>query len=62
MTVERALDVMRSGHGTHFDPTLLGRFFEALPRVLEIRARHPDLSTADGYGSVMPGVLARHYR
>ena len=40
-TVHDALALMRGGRGTQFDPDLLDRFIEALPRVLEIRARHP---------------------
>ena len=43
-SVPDALALMRSGRGTQFDPQLLDRFIEALPRVLEIRARHPNAS------------------
>jgi putative two-component system response regulator len=42
MPVEHALGLMRDGRGTHFDPDLLDLFMEALPRVLDIRRRHPD--------------------
>ncbi|MGA2924461.1 MAG: HD domain-containing phosphohydrolase [Solirubrobacteraceae bacterium] len=41
-TVHDALGVMREARGSQFDPELLDRFLEALPRVLEIRVRHPD--------------------
>jgi response regulator RpfG family c-di-GMP phosphodiesterase len=33
---------MRKSRGTHFDPTLIDAFFDALPEVLEIRARFVD--------------------
>lgn len=56
MSVEEALDVMRSGMGTQFDPTLLATFLGALPRVLEIRARHPDVATG---GQLIEGAALR---
>ncbi len=43
MSLEKALDHMRAGRGTHFDPELLDLFIAALPQVLEIRRRLPDL-------------------
>ncbi len=43
MSIEEALDVMRAGRGSQFDPGLLASFLGALPLVLEIRARHPDV-------------------
>jgi putative two-component system response regulator len=40
--LDAALDLMRKSRGTHFDPTLIDAFFDALPEVLEIRARFVD--------------------
>ncbi len=45
-SVHDALALMRGGRGTQFDPQLLDSFIEALPRILEIRARHPNTFTA----------------
>ena len=42
MMVEQAIGMMQASRGTHFDPELLDLFVEALPRVLDIRRRHPD--------------------
>ena len=42
MTVPRAVKLMQGGSGQHFDPDLLDLFIGAMPRVLEIRRRHPD--------------------
>jgi response regulator RpfG family c-di-GMP phosphodiesterase len=42
MAVDHALELMRGGRGTHFDPDLLDLFMDSLPRVLDIRRRHPD--------------------
>jgi response regulator RpfG family c-di-GMP phosphodiesterase len=42
MTVPHAVELMQAGSGQHFDPELLELFVSALPRVLEIRRRHPD--------------------
>lgn len=46
MTLEHALELMRAGRGTHFDPQLLDLFVHALPQVLDIRKRHPDRTRA----------------
>ena len=40
--LEDALQLMRTNRGTHFDPTLVDVFFEALPEVLQIRERFVD--------------------
>jgi putative two-component system response regulator len=40
--LEDALQLMRTNRGTHFDPTLVDVFFDALPEVLEIRERFVD--------------------
>lgn len=40
--LEDALQLMRTNRGSHFDPTLIDVFFEALPEVLEIRERFVD--------------------
>lgn len=40
--LEDALQLMAQSRGTHFDPTLIDVFFEALPGVLEIRERFVD--------------------
>ncbi len=42
MTVPHAVELMQGGSGQHFDPELLDLFVGAMPRVLEIRRRHPD--------------------
>ncbi len=42
MTVPYAVKLMQGGSGQHFDPELLDLFIGAMPRVLEIRRRHPD--------------------
>jgi response regulator RpfG family c-di-GMP phosphodiesterase len=42
MTVPHAVKLMQGGSGQHFDPDLLELFIGAMPRVLEIRRRHPD--------------------
>ncbi len=42
MTVPHAVELMQGGSGQHFDPELLDLFISAMPRVLEIRRRHPD--------------------
>ncbi|HEY0133067.1 MAG TPA: two-component system response regulator [Nannocystis sp.] len=41
-SLEDALQLMRTNRGTHFDPTLIDVFFEALPEVLTIRDRFVD--------------------
>ena len=41
-SLEDALQLMRTNRGTHFDPTLVDVFFEALPEVLQIRERFVD--------------------
>jgi len=40
--LEDALQLIRTNRGTHFDPTLVDVFFDALPEVLEIRERFVD--------------------
>jgi response regulator RpfG family c-di-GMP phosphodiesterase len=42
MTLDHALELMRGGRATHFDPELLDLFIDALPKVLDIRRHHPD--------------------
>ncbi len=44
--VEDALDWIRQQSGKHFDPRLLGIFFEILPQILEIRERFKDPEAA----------------
>jgi putative two-component system response regulator len=41
-SLEDALQLMRTNRGTHFDPTLVDVFFDALPEVLQIRERFVD--------------------
>jgi putative two-component system response regulator len=38
-TVERSLDIMREGRGSHFDPAVLDAFLATLDEILNIRAR-----------------------
>lgn len=40
--LDDALELMRTNRGAHFDPNLVDAFFDALPEVLEIRARFVD--------------------
>jgi putative two-component system response regulator len=40
--MERALEILRDGRGTHFDASLLDLFFEAMPAVLVIKKRLED--------------------
>lgn len=40
--VERAVDLMRSEAGKHFDPDLVGLFIDILPDILKIRDDHAD--------------------
>jgi putative two-component system response regulator len=40
--MERALEILRDGRGTHFDAGLLDLFFEAMPAVLVIKKRLED--------------------
>ncbi len=42
MPEEEALDVLRSGAGTQFDPLLLAHFFLNLPEISRIASEHPD--------------------
>lgn len=41
-SVERSTEMMKAGHGSHFDPHLLDVFFGALDEVLAIRDAFPD--------------------
>ena len=45
--LEDALQLMRTNRGSHFDPTLIDVFFEALPDILEIRERFVDAPAHD---------------
>jgi putative two-component system response regulator len=40
--LDDALELMRNNRGAHFDPNLVDAFFDALPEVLEVRARFVD--------------------
>ena len=40
--VERAVELIRSQAGLHFDPGLVPRFLELLPDVLAIRSQYSD--------------------
>ncbi len=42
MSVDHAVALMGASRGTHFDPDLLDLFIHAMPKVLDIRRRHPD--------------------
>lgn len=44
--LEHALDMMRAGRGSHFDPQVLDFFLAALDDVLLVRTRHPDRAEA----------------
>lgn len=41
-TVEKAIDIMKAGRGSHFDPRLLDLFLDNMERVLEIKWRFQD--------------------
>lgn len=41
-SLERALDMMRTGRGTHFDPELLSLFFEHVDDFLRIKQQYAD--------------------
>ncbi|MBU0728926.1 MAG: response regulator [Proteobacteria bacterium] len=41
-TVEKALEIMREGHGTHFDAPLLDLFFKYIDQTLRIRKEFAD--------------------
>jgi putative two-component system response regulator len=43
LPIARALEIMREGRGTHFDPVLLDCFFEHLDEVLEVSGVEKDL-------------------
>ena len=42
LPVERALEIVRDGRGSHFDASLLALFFEVMPDVLKIKQRLDD--------------------
>jgi putative two-component system response regulator len=41
-TVEKAVDLIQSESGEHFDPALVDAFMEALPEILEIKGQYGD--------------------
>lgn len=41
-TVEKALQLIESEAGKHFDPTLVPKFKECLPKILQIKAQYTD--------------------
>lgn len=41
-TIEKSLEIMREGRGSHFDPRLIDLFFEYIDDFLAIRASFPD--------------------
>ncbi|NUQ00200.1 MAG: HD domain-containing protein [Armatimonadetes bacterium] len=47
-SVERAVELLREGRGTHFDPVLLDLFLSDLDEILEIRDRFADLPQHHG--------------
>lgn len=40
--LDRAVEIMREGRGSHFDPVLLDGFLDEHDRVVKIRDQHPD--------------------
>ncbi len=46
-SVEKSQSIMNDGMGKHFDPSLLGLFWESMDEVLEIRQRHSDPEEPD---------------
>ena len=46
MHLQRAVEVMQEGRGTHFDPRLVDLFLDSLDDVLRIKERHPDVATS----------------
>ena len=42
MPVEKALQIMKDGRGTHFDPSLLDLFVQHMDQIESIRSRYPD--------------------
>lgn len=43
-STEQALEIMRAGRGTHFDPRVLDAFLEIMDDVLQIKAHYQDAS------------------
>ncbi len=41
-SVEKSMDIMKEGRGTHFDPDLVNSFFEIKDEILAIREQHDD--------------------
>ena len=46
--VERAIEFLEKGAGSHFDPRLVASFLAALPRVLEVRERYQEQELIHG--------------
>ncbi len=60
MSEEAALEIMRHGASKDFDPALLAVFFQSLPGMRKIAARHPDepRDAAEPGLNCLPGELA----
>ncbi|WP_135077300.1 HD domain-containing phosphohydrolase [Terasakiella sp. SH-1] len=41
-TIEEAIEFLKENAGTHFDPNLVPKFIDILPKVLDIREEHQD--------------------
>jgi putative two-component system response regulator len=41
-SIEKSMDIMKEGRGTHFDPDLVNSFFEIKDEILAIRGQHDD--------------------
>ncbi len=59
--VDKALDVLRQGAGTHFDPDIVRAFFGRLDRVMTIRKHYLELEQ-DTPSAEWPSVMLGHVR
>jgi putative two-component system response regulator len=41
-SLEKALDILRDGRGTHFDPTVLDAFFDSLDEIVQVSQTYAD--------------------
>ncbi|HUG89201.1 MAG TPA: HD domain-containing phosphohydrolase [Planctomycetaceae bacterium] len=53
-----ALQILRDGRGTHFDPEVLDCFLDILPGIRRIAAEHPDEECIDGVEEMLNALLA----
>ena len=58
MSEQEALDVIRPGRGTHFDPDLLDLFFEQLVAIRGVTLQHPDVPKDDANFCLAEGNMA----